>query len=55
MKITRIRVHYRITLPEGKRAEAERALDVHERGCPAAMSVKGCIAITWTADFTEGK
>ena len=37
----------------GKREEAQRALDVHERGCPAAMSVNGCIAIAWTADFEE--
>jgi organic hydroperoxide reductase OsmC/OhrA len=53
MKITRIRVHYRIKLPAGKRADAERALGVHERGCPAAMSIKGCIALEWTADFEE--
>jgi len=53
IKITRIRVHYRIRLPRGKKAEAERALDVHERGCPAAMSVKGCIGIEWSADFEE--
>ena len=53
MKITRIRIHYNIKLPAGKREEAQRALDVHERGCPAAMSVNGCIAIEWTADFEE--
>ena len=53
MKITRIRVRYHITLPKGKRDEAQRALDVHERGCPAAMSVKDSIAIEWSADFEE--
>ena len=53
MKITRIRVHYNIKLPAGKREEAERALDVHERACPAAMSVKGAIDVAWTADFEE--
>ncbi len=53
MKITRIRIHYNIKLPAGKREEAQRALDVHERGCPAAMSVNGCIALEWTADFEE--
>ena len=53
MKIARIRVHYNIKLPAGKREAAQRALDVHERGCPAAMSVNGCIAIEWTADFEE--
>lgn len=53
MKITKIRIHYNITLPRGKREEAQRALDVHERGCPAAMSVKGCIGVEWSADFEE--
>jgi organic hydroperoxide reductase OsmC/OhrA len=53
MKITRIRIRYNIKLPAGKRDEAQRALDVHERGCPAATSVKGCIAVEWTADFEE--
>ena len=28
MKITRIRIHYTIKLPAGKREEAQRALDV---------------------------
>ena len=53
MKITRIRVNYRIRLPRGKKEAAQRALDVHERGCPAAMSVSGCIAIEWSAEFEE--
>lgn len=53
MKITRIRIRYRIKLPAGKREDAQRALDVHERGCPAAMSVNGCIAVSYTADFEE--
>lgn len=53
MKITRIRVHYRMKIPAGKKDEAQRALDVHVRGCPAAMSVKGCIAVEWTADVVE--
>ncbi len=53
MTITAIRVHYRARIPKGKRAEAERALAFHERGCPAAMSVKGCIQVTYTADLLE--
>lgn len=53
MKITRIRVRYSIRLPAGKKDEAERALSVHERGCPAAMTVKDCIAIEWSAEFEE--
>lgn len=53
MKITRIRVHYSLKIPAGKKDEAQRALDVHERGCPAAMSVNGCIDVSWTADVEE--
>lgn len=53
MKITKIRVHYDLKIPVGKKDEAQRALDVHERGCPAAMSVKGCISVSWTATIEE--
>jgi organic hydroperoxide reductase OsmC/OhrA len=53
MTITTIRIRYRIRVPEGKRAEAERALAFHERGCPAAMSIKGCINVVYTAEMEE--
>ena len=53
MRITRVRVGYHIKLPSGKREEAQRALDVHERGCPVAMSVKDSIDISWSAEFEE--
>lgn len=53
MKITRIRVNYHIKIPAGKQDEAQRALDVHVRGCPAAMSVKDSIDVAWTADIEE--
>ncbi len=53
MTITAIRIRYRIRVPAGKRAEAERALAFHERGCPAAMSVKGCIEVVYTAEMEE--
>jgi organic hydroperoxide reductase OsmC/OhrA len=53
MTLTAIRLRYRIRIPKGKREEAERALAFHERGCPAAMSVKGCIAIDYNADLEE--
>jgi organic hydroperoxide reductase OsmC/OhrA len=53
MVITTIRIHYKIRLQSGKKPEAERALSVHERGCPAAMSVKNCISVQWTAEFVQ--
>ena len=53
MTITEIRVKYRVSLPSGKVPEAERALSVHERGCPAAMSVKGAIRVKYEAEYLE--
>lgn len=53
LRVTRIRVHYDVRIPKGKREAAERALATHEQKCPAATSVRGCIAIEITADVTE--
>lgn len=51
--ITRIRVHYRVKVPRGKREEAERAIAIHEKGCPASQSVQRGIAIEWDGEITE--
>ena len=51
--ITRIRVHYRVKVPQGKRAEAERAIQVHEKGCPVAQSVKRGIQVEWDGNVEE--
>lgn len=53
LRITVIRVHYRLRVPAGKREAAQRAVDTHEQKCPAATSVRGCIPITITADIVE--
>lgn len=53
MVVTAIRIQYKIRLQGEKKAEAERALSFHERGCPAAMSVKNCISVQWSAEFEE--
>ena len=45
--ITRIKVHYRVKVPRGKREEVLRAIEVHEKGCPASQSVRRGIAIEW--------
>ncbi|WP_081415761.1 OsmC family protein [Peribacillus kribbensis] len=49
LRITRIRCHYQVKLPDGKQAAAERALSVFERGCPVAQTLKGAIEFehTW--------
>lgn len=51
--ITRIKVHYKIKVPKGKRADAERAIEVHEKGCPASQSVQRGIAIEWDGEVVE--
>ncbi len=51
--VTRIKVHYKITVPKGKREEALRAIEVHEKGCPASQSVRRGIAIEWDGQVEE--
>ena len=54
LKITRIRLNYRIKAPAEKRESIERLLDHYAEACPAYQSVKGCIACSWTAEIVEG-
>jgi organic hydroperoxide reductase OsmC/OhrA len=51
--VTRIKVHYHVTVPQGKREEALRAIEVHEKGCPASQSVQRGIAIEWDGAVVE--
>ncbi|HET9319337.1 MAG TPA: OsmC family protein [Bryobacteraceae bacterium] len=51
IRITTIRVHYRLTIPEEQRAEADRAVAVHDRGCPATQSVSPSIKVEWDAEY----
>ena len=51
--ITKIKVHYKVRIPKGKREEADRALSVHDLGCPASQSVQRGIIVEHTAEFIE--
>lgn len=53
IRISKIRVKYHIEIPAGKREAAQRALNLHQDKCPAAVSIKGAIEISWTADIVE--
>jgi organic hydroperoxide reductase OsmC/OhrA len=53
LRITRIRVRYRLRIPAGMREKAERAVATHAAKCPAANSVRGCIDLDIKADITE--
>ena len=53
LRITRIRVRYRLRIPAADREKVDRALATHATKCPAATSVMGCIDLDITADITE--
>ena len=53
LRITRIRVRYRLVVPHGKREAAERAVAKHPTGCPAANSVRECIELDIKAEIEE--
>ena len=53
MALRAIRIRYRVKLPPGKLAAAERALAAHPRACPLANTLRGAVHIACTADFRE--
>lgn len=53
LRITRIRVAYTLSVPPGKADDAHEALKTYITQCPAAMSVRGCIDITDSAQISE--
>ena len=53
LRVTRIRVRYKIRVPKDKREAAERAVATHPKKCPAAMSVEGCIKLDISAEYLE--
>lgn len=52
-RITRIKVHYTVKVPKGKRAEAERSIALHEKHCPVSQSVRRGIEIEFDGTVTE--
>jgi organic hydroperoxide reductase OsmC/OhrA len=51
--LTRIDVHYTLTIPAGTRDTVDRALSKHVDKCPTAQSLRGSVAVGWTADIQE--
>ena len=51
--LTEIRVHYTLRVPAGSRAVVDRALATHQAKCPTAESLKGGVAVSWTAEIEE--
>jgi organic hydroperoxide reductase OsmC/OhrA len=53
LRITKIRLRYQLKIPKGKREEAEKALAVYSKNCPAYQSIRGCIDCSWTLEMEE--
>jgi len=53
LRITRIRVDYKLKVPAGKGEEARDVFTGYITGCPAAMSVRGCIEIIDSLEISE--
>lgn len=53
LRITKIRLRYRLKAPTGARETVNRILPAYADKCPAYQSVKGCIDCSWTMDLTE--
>ena len=53
MRVTAVRLLYRMKIPRGKRAEADRALEIHEHYCPVNLTIKQGFELTWVAEVEE--
>ena len=51
--LTEVKVHYRLKIPAGTREVVDRALATHGDKCPTSQTLKGAVAVTWTADIEE--
>ena len=51
--LTEVRIRYRLRIPPGTREVVDRALARHQERCPTAASLKGAVAVSWTAEVEE--
>jgi uncharacterized OsmC-like protein len=51
--LTKVHIKYRLQIPKGKRAQAERSLALHHSRCPVSQSVERGIHVEWSAEITE--
>jgi len=49
--LTKIRVHYKISIAPEFRDAADRALERHQGKCPTANTLLGSVEVEWTAEF----
>jgi len=51
--ITRVHVKYHLKVPKGKKAEAERIVETHDKFCAVSQSLKRGITVELEADIVE--
>lgn len=51
--ITRVHVKYHLKVPKGKRDEAQRALDNHEKYCAVSQSLRRGITVDWEGEIQD--
>ena len=49
--LSAVRLHYRLTIPPGKREEAEQALETHDRVCAATLTLRRGVDVSCTWDI----
>ncbi len=52
-RLTGVKLRYRLKIPRGKRAEADRALELHENYCPVHQTIRKGFRVSWSADIEE--
>jgi len=51
--LSEIRIRYALRVPRAVRESVDRALARHQEKCPTASSLKGAVAVSWTAEIEE--
>jgi len=51
--LTEVRIRYRLRIPKGTREVVDRALARHQEKCPTAASLRGAVAVSWSAEIDE--
>ncbi len=55
IRVAAVHLRYRLKIPRGKRAETDRALEIHERYCPVHQSIRQGFEVTWSSQIDEAE
>jgi organic hydroperoxide reductase OsmC/OhrA len=51
--LTRVHVHYHLSVPSAARETVDRLLAKHQDKCPTAATLRGAVEVTWEASIAE--